>query len=97
MKRHCDRSAIPRNFQVLALLPISNSALSAKFSGPYEIREHLSDTDYIINTSERRRKTRICHANMLKAYFSQEPSESKVKTTNTCCCWQLRTNYDRTI
>ncbi len=80
MKRRFDRSAVPRQFRagdrVLALLPNPGSALSAKFSGPYDIQERLSDTDYVIRTPERSRKTRVCHINMLKKYHSQEnPSE----------------------
>ncbi|KAF7640769.1 hypothetical protein LDENG_00015390 [Lucifuga dentata] len=75
MKRQYDRSAVSRHFQVgdkvLVLLPIPGSALSARFSGPFEVREKLSDTDYIISTPERRRKTRVCHINMLKPYYSR--------------------------
>lgn len=52
MKRQYDRSAVPRRFQVgdkvLALLPVAGSALSAKFSGPYDIWERLSDADYVM-------------------------------------------------
>lgn len=74
MKRRFDRAAVPRCFErgdkVLALLPITGSTLSAKFSGPYEICERLSDTNYTISTPERRRKTRVCHINMLKRYHS---------------------------
>lgn len=36
--------------KVLELLPIPGSAVSAKFSGPYEICDRLSDTDYVIST-----------------------------------------------
>ena len=42
MKRQYDRSAVPHCFQigdkVLAFLPVAGSALSAKFSGPYDLR-----------------------------------------------------------
>lgn len=58
------------------LLLVPGSTLSAKFSGPYEVRDRLSDTDYIISTPERRKKTRVCHVDMLKAYFSREPVTS---------------------
>ena len=79
MKRHYDRSAVPRRFKVgdkvLALLPIPGSALSAKFSGPYDICDCLSDTDYVIGTPERRRKTRVCHVNMLKLYHCREETD----------------------
>lgn len=65
MKRRYDRSAVIRSFcpgdLVLALLPIPVSGLSAKFTGPYELRERLSDTDYVLNIPERRRKMRVSH------------------------------------
>lgn len=54
------------------MLPIPGSALSAKFSGPYDIAECLSDIDYVIGTPEHKRKTRVCHINMLKPYHSRE-------------------------
>lgn len=58
MKRHYDRSAVTRCFHpgdlVLAILPTPASVLSAKFTGPYEVRERLSDTNYILSTPERR-------------------------------------------
>lgn len=61
MKRCYDRSAVSRRFtigdEVLALLPIPGSSLSAKFTGPYEVHKRLSNTDYVIATPERRRKT----------------------------------------
>lgn len=83
MKRHFDCSAVPRHFErgdkVLALLPIPGSSLSAKFSGPYEIRDRLSDTDYVIGTPERRRKTRVCHVNMLKLYHSNTAPVARPK------------------
>lgn len=83
MKRVYDRSTVLRQFQVgekvLALLPIPGSALSAKFSGPYDIVERLSDTDYVIRTPERRRTTRVCHINMLKHYHSRSHPDDKQK------------------
>lgn len=51
------------------LLPVPGSALAARFAGPYVIKSKLSDTYYIIHTLERRRKTRLCHVNMLKPYL----------------------------
>ena len=76
MKQHYDLSAVPRSLKpgdkVLALLPIPGSALSARFTGPYTIQEKLSETDYVLSTPERRRKSRVCHINMLKLYHSRE-------------------------
>lgn len=61
------------------MLPIPGSALSAKFSGPYDIVERLSDTDYVIRTPERRRTTRVCLINMLKQYYSRSHPDDKQK------------------
>ena len=81
MKRNYDRASVHRHFKigdkVLALLPIPGSALSAKFLGPYELYDCLSDTDYAICTPERRRKTRVCHVNMLKRYHPRAPGDSQ--------------------
>lgn len=58
--------------KVLALLPVLGSTLSTKFAGPYEVRDRLSETDYVISTPERQKKTRVCHVNMLKAYNTRD-------------------------
>uniref|UniRef100_A0AAV2LQ90 Ig-like domain-containing protein n=1 Tax=Knipowitschia caucasica TaxID=637954 RepID=A0AAV2LQ90_KNICA len=50
---------------------LDGDTLSAKYTGPYVVKEKLSDTDYIISTPDRRRKTRVCHINMLKQYHSR--------------------------
>ncbi len=68
MKTRYDVKAVQRSFQVgdkvLVLIPVPSSALQAKFTGPYEIKEKLSDTDYIVYTPDRRRKSRVCHINV---------------------------------
>lgn len=83
MKRHYDRRAVTRSFSVrdqsLVLLPIPGSALSAQFSGPYSIEQKLSDIDYVISTPDCRRKTRVCHINMLKLYHAGVPDSSEGK------------------
>ncbi len=75
MKDRYDRQAVARSFQsgdkMLVLLPNPGSALTARFTGPYNVVRKLSDTDYVICTPERRRKTRVCHVNMLKAYHDR--------------------------
>ncbi len=58
-----------------------DTALQAKFSGPYVVDRKLSDTDYIVGTPDRQRKTRVCHINMLKRYVARgmvEESKSSV-------------------
>ncbi|KAL1266443.1 hypothetical protein QQF64_002118 [Cirrhinus molitorella] len=86
MKTRHDRKAIARSFQlgdkVLVFLPNPGSALTARFTGPYKIIRKLSDTDYIIDTPERRRKTRVCHINMLKAYYDREIDDATQEVTN---------------
>ncbi len=63
---------------MLVLLPPPGSPLQAKFSGPYTIKQRLSDRDYVINTPDRKRKTRVCHINMLKAYVNREGAQRDV-------------------
>ncbi|XP_067261173.1 uncharacterized protein [Chanodichthys erythropterus] len=83
MKRQFDRKTVQRHFkegdQVLVLLPVVGSVLSARFSGPYEVIKKLSNTDYLIRTPERRKKSRVCHVNMLKEYHVRGSSQAVEK------------------
>lgn len=76
MKKYYDQKATAHSFQpgdkVLILSPISGSALSSKFSGPYLVEKKVSDTNFIIQTPDRRRRNRLCHVNMMKPYFTAE-------------------------
>lgn len=76
MKCRYDRKSVQRTFnkgdQVLVLLPMVGSALSARFSGPYEVVRKISNTDYVIGTPDRKRKTRVWHVNMLKTFHNRE-------------------------
>ncbi|XP_026109534.1 uncharacterized protein LOC113081799 [Carassius auratus] len=87
MKLRYDKTSVKRIFQpgdlVLVLLPVPGSALHAKFTGPYAIDKRLSDTDYVISTPDRRRKSRVCHLNMLKAYVTKETSKACVDTVTS--------------
>ena len=82
MKAWFDRKAVQRDFavgqKVLVLLPLQNSAFQAKFSGPYEVDKKISETDYVILTPDRRKKTRVCHVNMLKPYLSRAEADVNV-------------------
>ncbi|KAF7648009.1 hypothetical protein LDENG_00163430, partial [Lucifuga dentata] len=93
MKTRFDRKAVVRQFypgdQVLVLLPVPGSALTARFLGPYVVDRKVSDTDYVILTPERRRKTQLCHVNMLKPYFHRDAPQvkqesSEVSTSLVC-------------
>ncbi|CAI5660942.1 unnamed protein product [Oreochromis niloticus] len=49
--------------------------------GPYVIVKKVSDTNYILDTPERRRKTRLCHVNMLKPYHTRDTSMTESSDT----------------
>lgn len=68
--------------KVLVVLPVVGSALSARFSGPYVVERRVSDTNYLILTPERRRKTRLCHVNMLKPFHVRQGVSQPVLTTS---------------
>ena len=98
MKRMFDKKAVERQFEpgdeVLVLLPTPGSALTASFSGSYVVEKKVSDTNYVICTPERRRKTRLCHINMLKSYHIRgdggkqgpRPVDSNVNPSVTSVC-----------
>ena len=69
VKRLYDRKAEVRQFspgdQVLALLPVVSSPFQAKFLGPFNVLHKLSDLNYLIETPGHRRKTQVCHVNLL--------------------------------
>lgn len=75
MKTRYDRKSVARSFKpgdsVLVLLPVPKSPLHAHFAGPYVIEKKLSNTNYIVPTPDRRRKSTLCHVNMLKAYVTR--------------------------
>lgn len=83
MKKWYDRKAVVREIQpgdeVLVLLPVPGSVLTARFSGPYKVSKRLSETDFVIHTPDRKRKFRTCHINMLKLYCSRKVSEKSVE------------------
>lgn len=81
MKKRYDVKSVYRSLQpgdeVLRLLPIQGSALSARFSGPYVVLRKISETDYVIRTPDRKRQSRVCHINMLKAYHTRDNSQNR--------------------
>lgn len=52
--------------------------MQAKFGGPYEIKSQLSETAYVVHTPDRRRKTQVCHVNMLKPYYKRTSAAEDV-------------------
>lgn len=76
MKSWFDKKARERNFvagdKVVVLMPVSGGSLHAQYCGPYVIQKKLSDRDYVLHTPDRRQKSRVCHVNMLKAYYDRK-------------------------
>ena len=56
----------------LVFLPVPGDPLHAKFMGPYTIEKKVNETNYVINTPDRRKKQWVCHINMLKQYFGRD-------------------------
>ncbi len=83
MKRKFDRKAVARSFtsgdEVLVLLPVPGSSLSARFFGPYVVKQKMSETDYMLYTPDRKCQTRVCHINMLKAYMPGRSLRKKLQ------------------
>jgi len=85
-----DKRTIARTFEVgqkvLVLLPVPGKPLHAKFYGPYTIVQKLGDVDYVVATPDRRKTSRVCHINLLKAYHERDttlfpdPHQSQVQT-----------------
>lgn len=76
MKECYDRKSVVRSFEpgesVLALLPIPGSSLQSRFTGPYIIERKVCETNYVLKTPDHRKKTRMCHINMLKPYHARD-------------------------
>jgi hypothetical protein len=77
-KTHFDKKAKLRSFtvddEVLVLLPTESNKLLMTWSGPFRVSECLHP-DYRI---ERKGKSKIFHANMLKRYLRRENSAAVV-------------------
>ena len=61
--------------RVLVLFPVLGNSLQAKYSGPYKVFKKISDKNYLIRTSDRRKATQVCHINMVKAYHEKPKPE----------------------
>ena len=76
MKSYYDVKAKTRCFQpgdqVLMLTQLAGQPMSAKYTGPYEILEKISNLTYLVKTHDRRKTQRLCHINMLKPYIVRD-------------------------
>ena len=96
MKATYDKTASVRSFQVgdrvLAFIPTPGSPLRAKYHGPYEIVQKVSETNYILSTPDRRKPTQAVHVNLIKLYKTRSPAQdSPVDNVHPMCPFS---NYD---
>ena len=75
-KEWFDKNALVRKLKVgqlvLLYLPTENKPLATKLHGPYEIIEKQGSVNYIRATPDKRKKTLLCHINLLRAYIKRE-------------------------
>ena len=78
MKARYDLHSVERKFEpgqkVLALPPVLGSPLQLNFFGPYVVEKKLSDLNYVLATTDRRKQKQLCHINMLKEYVDRNNS-----------------------
>ena len=69
-----DKHARVREFQpgdqVLVLLPTSTNKFLAEWCGPYAVTRRISDVNYEVKMTDRRKQKRIFHVNMLRQWYS---------------------------
>ncbi len=78
LKVHLPPKYKERRWSSVSVAPCCWFCLICTISGPYEVLRKLSDTDYVVRTPARKRKSCVCHVNMLKAYHSRESSRMEV-------------------
>ena len=63
------------------MFPVVGNPWQAKYSRPYKVVRKISDTNYLVRTPGRHKKTQVCNDNMLKAYH-EKPKPELVKLNN---------------
>lgn len=71
--------------QVMALLPVVHSPFQAKFAGPYRVVRVEQNDNYVVATPDRKTKTQLYHANLLKQYFDQAKVEPATALATSVC------------
>ena len=79
-KQWYDKRARLREFKsgdpVLVLLPTTTDKLTAQWQGPYQVLERKGKVTYSVDMHDKRKRTRVFHVNMLKAF--------QVRSEETC-------------
>ena len=75
-----DKDARMREFAdgdpVLVLLPTSTSKLLAQWQGPYQVVKRVGQVSYLIDMHDKRKRRRVFHVNMLKAFRVRRPAKN---------------------
>ena len=78
-KQWYDRGARLREFKigdpVLVMLPTSSNKLLAQWQGPYQVVERMGKVTYLVDMHDRRKRRRVFHVNMLKAFHVRQSVE----------------------
>lgn len=56
------------------LLPTSASKLTAQWQGPYYVLKRIGKANYLVEMSDKKKKRRVLHVNMLQKWHSPAPS-----------------------
>ena len=79
MSHYFNLKAVDRSFnpgdKVLVFIPTEHDPFKAKFSGPYTVLKRISDVNYVIDTPDRRKSSKMVHINLLKP-FHENHSEN---------------------
>lgn len=82
MKSQFDKKSKERSFKVgdkvLLYLPLFGKPLKSKYHGPYHVSQKLSKLNYVIETPDHKKSSRLVHINQLKPYFDRDPEEDPV-------------------
>ena len=57
---------------VLLHIPIEGKPLATDLHEPYEVLEKKGTVNYVISTTDRRKKTLLVHFNMLRPYVQRD-------------------------
>jgi hypothetical protein len=85
-KKWYDKRARFRTFQVgqkvLIFLPKAGEPLKLAWHGPYKVVERMGSVDYKVETDSKRKRFRVCHVNMMKAYV--ESTQYRIQPISCC-------------
>ena len=62
------------------MLPTSSNKLLAQWQGPYQVVEHMGKVTYLVDMHDRRKRRRVFHINMLKAFHVRRSVEKSYFT-----------------